>query len=262
MKRRNFNVGIFAGGVTLTTGVFAEVDNSFRSLLHLATHKNGLGSNEHRRIRDLEHSFNFNLDEMHEFANQLACILISHHGSFDEVPPGWEKIELGLSGWPIYSGHELGVTSLTREQLTLILSGRISNWSELGGREQSITVITNHRLEFKGMRAVMFENHVLRTIPRPEALIKAIGYRDILRKAREIKGSLIIGLRRYPPVDLTPIAIDGHVYSLDRTNQYPLQLRTNVLIRSDSERASHVLHAYLREMAHEKNIDETIVANT
>ena len=133
-----------------SNGTPVEADDSLNSLLHLATHKNGLGSNEHQKVRDLEHSFSYDLDEMRKLASLPACILIAHHGSFHENPQGWNRIPLGFSTWPIYADPNVRVTSFAKKELALILSGRISTWDELGGSRHRITVVMHQGIKYSG----------------------------------------------------------------------------------------------------------------
>ena len=258
MKRRTFNIGLIASSIGFATGTGARADD-YRPLLQLARHKDGIGSHEHLLVDRLEHSFNYDLDKMRDFASRPACILISHHGSWDEIPNGWDGIALGYSTWPLYVGPEVGITSLTSEQLGSVLAGRIVDWEELGGRRHPITVITNRGLKFLGLRAALYENRILATRPAPRIHLQATGYSDILRKAHATEGVLVVGLRRIMPDGLAPITIDGQAPSLTDFGKYPLRLQTNILIRQDNERAREVLCDYLRAIVHEKQIDATAV---
>ena len=261
MDRRNFNVALLATGtglgLGLTTCLTTNAAEPYISLLRLAKHQGGLGSNEHFMMQDVEHSFNYNLEEMHRLASMIACIVISHHGSLDRVPKGWEKIELASSTWPIYCHPDVGIDGLSSEQIRLILTGQIHNWAEVGGRNEAIAVIANRGMKFRGMRAVLFESQILTTPPTPNVFVQAPSYESMLENAQSIPGAFLIGLRRVVPRKLRAISIDDQPHSLSQFNQYPLQLRTNVLVRQDNERAIGVFQHYLRAIMQEKRLDET-----
>lgn len=60
----------------------------------------------------------------------------------DEEDPGQFEIkQIAIDGIAIAVNKENPVTELTSEQITKIFTGEISNWKELGGNDQKITVL-------------------------------------------------------------------------------------------------------------------------
>ncbi len=55
-----------------------------------------------------------------------------------EVAQGVEYVEFGQSGMAVYTHPDVGVTELTKAQVTAIFSGEITNWSQAGGADQAI----------------------------------------------------------------------------------------------------------------------------
>lgn len=61
-------------------------------------------------------------------------------------------------GFGIVVGKDLGITSLTKDQIKGIFSGRITNWKDVGGPDEQIFLI--HRTSGSGTRAT-FEKTIL-----------------------------------------------------------------------------------------------------
>jgi phosphate transport system substrate-binding protein len=128
-----------------------------------------------------------------------------------------EKYRLQLFKWAldgvgIVVNPENTVTSLTKQQLKDIFSGKLSNWKELGGVDKSITVYT--RDNASGTREVFFE--------------KALDKGDITTKANFVasNGAMKTAVAGDPfgigyvsvghmDATVTPVAIDGVAPSLE-----------------------------------------------
>lgn len=56
----------------------------------------------------------------------------------EEAAQGVEYVEFGQSGIAVYTRPGVGVTNLTTEQVLAIFSGEVTNWSQVGGGDQTI----------------------------------------------------------------------------------------------------------------------------
>lgn len=57
-----------------------------------------------------------------------------------ELVPDMVYVELGQTGIALFVAEDVGVTSLTLDQAQAIFTGEITNWSEVGGVDQTIRV--------------------------------------------------------------------------------------------------------------------------
>jgi phosphate transport system substrate-binding protein len=69
------------------------------------------------------------------------------------------EIKIALDGLAVVTSPANPVNKLTLEQLAGIFTGRISNWKELGGRDEKIVILSR---EVNSGTHVYFKEHVLR----------------------------------------------------------------------------------------------------
>lgn len=70
----------------------------------------------------------------------LEVAAVSRGATAEEIAQGIEVIQFGTSATAIFTHPDVGVTALTRDQLVGILTGSITNWSEVGGADQMIAL--------------------------------------------------------------------------------------------------------------------------
>ncbi len=73
----------------------------------------------------------------------------------EEVDSGLSQVELAIDGIAIVVNPNNSVTDLTLDQLVDIYTGKVTNWSELGGDDQDIQVVS--REEGSGTRSAFEE---------------------------------------------------------------------------------------------------------
>ncbi len=106
--------------------------------------------------------------------------------------------------------NDLGVKSLTTEQLIDIFTGKITNWSEVGGPQEKITLIT--RPESSGTRAT-FTAEALQGNQEVKGSIETDNSGELLETVKSTKGAIGYLAFSYTVGDyeglVTKIAIDG-----------------------------------------------------
>ena len=81
---------------------------------------------------------------MHRKAVNSGTALIgdlSRNLKDEENPDQFEINQIAIDGIAIAVNKDNPVTELTSEQITQIFTGEITNWKDLGGNDQAITVI-------------------------------------------------------------------------------------------------------------------------
>jgi phosphate transport system substrate-binding protein len=148
-----------------------------------------------------------------------TAYMITNYLPLESLP--WAA-PIGQDGIAIITHPDNGVEQLTIEQVRSIYQGSISNWSEVGGADLAVTVIS--REEGSGTRAefemlVMGERRTTRTAeiaPSSAAVVVSVGRKP---------GSLGYVSMSYVDDSVLAVAIDGTSPTLDNvfTNTYPLR---------------------------------------
>lgn len=89
----------------------------------------------------------------------IDVAMMSRDINFEEFNLEMQSHLIGIEGIAIVAHPEINVKNISFENLALILEGRISNWSELGGPQKKITVY--NRAEGSSTRAFV-EDVILR----------------------------------------------------------------------------------------------------
>jgi phosphate transport system substrate-binding protein len=120
----------------------------------------------------------------------------------------------------VYLNPDNSVADLTLDQLAAIFTGAITNWSELGGRDETITVVV--RPPTSGTHR-FFRDHVLRGEAFTPSAQVAPRTADVVRTVAGEAGAVGFGGLVYGP-DLVHCRIDGTPPSVEtvRDGTYPL----------------------------------------
>jgi phosphate transport system substrate-binding protein len=171
-----------------------------------------------------------------------------------------EKYQLHLFKWAldgvgIVVNPKNPVTSLSKQQLKDIFSGKVSNWKELGGADQSITVYT--RDNASGTREVFFE----KALDKGESTIKAnfVASNGAMKTA--VAGDPAgIGYVSVGHMDesVKPVVIDGVQPSVEnvKNGSYPISRGLFSNTRGTPTPLVHEFITYLYSAAGEKIISE------
>ncbi len=80
-------------------------------------------------------------------AGTLDVVTTARPPKDSETAQGILYTQFGLSGVVFYTYKDLGVTSLTSEQAAGIFSGKITNWSQVGGPDRAIILYIREETE-------------------------------------------------------------------------------------------------------------------
>lgn len=92
--------------------------------------------------------------------NQVASGAVNIGNSDVALTPeykdkGLVDFQVAVAPFVFIVNHDVAVDNLTQQQYIDILTGKISNWKEVGGKDQKITII--HRSKSSGSRATIAE---------------------------------------------------------------------------------------------------------
>ncbi len=127
----------------------------------------------------------------------------------EEMIQGLEYTQFGKAGVAMLTHPKVGLTSLTAAQFVAILSGQVTNWSEVGGPDQEIILYVRDENESstKVLRQAIFGD-----VPFPENSLVLTSQGDMLVAVERTPGSL--GYGSWPTAlaqgaSVQAIALDG-----------------------------------------------------
>jgi len=159
----------------------------------------------------------------------------------EEIAAGAFGIQIALDSLAVIVHGEVGVDSLTLEQVARIFSGEISNWSEVGGTDASIVVI--NRDEASGTFGA-FEDLVMEEVLgddaefRIDAMVVASAG-EVVTKVAGTPGAIgYVGfghLDRVREAGAAYITIDGIEMTMDSVTagEYPISRRVYAVHRGE-----------------------------
>lgn len=127
----------------------------------------------------------------------------------EEAAKGIEYVEFGQSGVAIYTHADVGVTDLTSKQVLAIFSGEITNWSTVGGKNQSLILYVRDEEDSstQTLRKVIFGE-----MPFPQTAQMMTSQSDMQAAVAGTPGS--VGFGSWPSalaerVNVTGVALDS-----------------------------------------------------
>lgn len=111
-------------------------------------------------------------------------------------------------GFAVVAHPETGVTNLTKKQIQDIFSGKVTNWKDVGGKDQAITVI--NRPASSGTRAVFLKTLMDKTELSKDTLVEdATG--TVVQKVSQTPGAVSYASfsGTHGKAGIVEIAIDG-----------------------------------------------------
>ena len=160
-----------------------------------------------------------------------------------------EEKGLGLVDTPIaYDGIAVivnpsnPVTNLTLEQLRDIFAGKITNWSQVGGKDRPIDLV--NRDEASGTREA-FKKLVMEDVKfdRTSAVLPGTGQvRDVVSRSEGAIGYISLGFvaPRFASRPVKALNVDGVEPSLESiaSNEYPIGRRLHFLTKGEPQGAA------------------------
>jgi phosphate transport system substrate-binding protein len=115
---------------------------------------------------------------------------------------------IGYDAVVIYVHTSNPVTSLTKQQLKAIFTGRMTNWQEVGGADAPIVCITLDRGD-KRAQVVVFQEHVMDGAPYREDRREVDQSSDVVATLRTEPYGISILSPAFASVGIKALAIDG-----------------------------------------------------
>lgn len=189
----------------------------------------------------VEHSFL--LDGFRRYANMAPCFYIVQNGGPKYEHEDWYTVDGPTLRTAVYANAEMGEVSISTDQLRAILTGAVTNWSEVGLRDMPIKLaVRAHEQIFLAQRYMKRYAATIDPSKRIYDLFryaeKHHTYDDLLAFAQEEPGALVIGLRDVKPENLTPVKLDGAAFNA--TGDYSLKMQTFISVRRDEDKLALV----------------------
>lgn len=131
-------------------------------------------------------------------------------GDSDVIAPGNSGLKdhkVAVVGFAIIINNDAGVNALSRKQLRDIFAGRVNNWKQLGGKDQTIAVINRPRSS--GTRAV-FNATVMGTSKINESSLVEDSSGTVVNTVATTPGSIsYVALAYTKGKNLTVAKVDG-----------------------------------------------------
>ena len=273
IRRRDF---LRCGAATLGASMAPRlVVGNVGSAPHPHPHQGSYSPSHNLSGVGLEHSFM--QAESLNYASMLGCrIIVEHH---EPVPlHGFEQFAGVTEHVPFFVSSKNRIGNLTVGQMQRILSGEITDWSEVGGGHSALKVCANgynKRWRKAFWRVVGHSGHggfeeLMRSLEDrgdhdlagsgtgPATLVFGSGYREAATWVARDPAMLGVGLRPAfaRGMGLVPVMVDGWDF---RSEDYPIQVPTYFHVRSEAEGAStgaDLIVAHLTRMYQE---DLTVV---
>lgn len=191
--------------------------------------------------------YTFDSDELERAVQQEAVAAIVHHGD----APAFTKHVLVYShdeGLTLFASSASGASCVTSEDLASILSGRIVNWSEIGGNDLPIELGVRADGIFMRSSQAILRRHSLHLTANVHA---SQSYGDLAAYASSKRGALVIGLRGRSSrtAMLTELRVDGARVSGPNAGPYPLSISISLLLRRDSPLAVQLGRDFAESLA-------------
>jgi len=179
-------------------------------------------------------------------------------GDSDVIAPGNAGLvdhRVAVVGFGIIVNPDAGVTNLSAKQVRDIFAGRVSNWKDVGGKDQNIVVINRPRSS--GTRAV-FKATIMGTSAINESGLIEDSSGTVVTTVGTTPGAVsyvALGYTKNKPV--TVIKINGVEASADniRTGKYPIWSYEHIFTKG---KAKPEVEAFINYIATNKDQIETL----
>lgn len=152
--------------------------------------------------------------------------------------PNLKRFTIAYDGIAIITHHDVNLSSLTLEQIRAIFSGEITNYSQVGGKDAEIVLVS--REEGSGTRA-MFENLVMsengQTSPIHPSAILQTSNGAVRTTVAETPHAISFLSMAYLDDSVSVVSIDGVLPGMEtlRNSTYPLIRPLYLLTRGDPQ---------------------------
>ena len=146
----------------------------------------------------------------------------------------FEYTPIGKEGFVFFVNKDNPVNNLTTEQVKGIYSGKITNWKEVGGKDEKIVAF--QRKEDSGSQSMLkrfMEDTKLMNPPREHIIDTMSGITDVVSNYRNYSNSIGFSFRYYMEgiiknPDIKLISIDGVAPTLDNISSDSYPITTNL----------------------------------
>ena len=184
-----------------------------------------VGTSSHSILGRLRHVYSE--DELREFLAQPGddVMAVVHGIEVGREHPDWVKQFLHIEVRPVWTSSERTIPGLSKEQVSAVLTGRISNWRDLGEPSGPIHVyLHGGELQRRSFEAACWSEQEI----DPRALRSCDPryfdtYERLAAAAARDRNAFVMGLKQLDLEGLRTVAVDGvsihgaadHVYPLE-----------------------------------------------
>lgn len=174
------------------------------------------------------------------FTDVLDIAAMARPPEADETEQGLQYFKIGFAGDAIYTHPDVGVTALSKEQISGIFSGEITNWSEVGGEDADIILFLRNDDDSSTQS---LRSSIIGETPFPETAAQVLTSQNDMQMA--VSGTPnSIGYGTWPSAvasgaKVSPIEIDGELPS---SPDYSIKKEIGLgYVEADSERVQPLL---------------------
>jgi len=162
--------------------------------------------------------------------------------------------QVAVAPFVFIANQDVSVDSLTQQQYVDILTGKITNWKEVGGKDQKITLI--HRAKSSGSRATI-ANVVLKGVAFTDNAIIQDSNGAVRTAISSTPGSIGYVDAAYADTTVKSIAFNGEKYSADAVinGKYPVYAYEHMFTKGEATGAVKAFIDYVMS----KDFQETYV---
>ncbi len=151
-------------------------------------------------------------------------------------------VELGQAGVALFTAEDVGVTALTSEQAQDIFTGKITNWSEVGGADQPIFVFVR---DDQAWATVKLRDDLVGEAPFVETAIVQTSPEKMLESV--LGTAYSIGYELWSSVlvsgeEVQPLMLDG---ALPTDPDYPILTPVGIAYRKKNQTSMDPILVYL-----------------
>ncbi len=131
-------------------------------------------------------------------------------GDSDIPAPGEKELVdhvIAVAVFEVVVNPTIGVTSLTKKQIADIFTGRVTNWNQVGGKDEPITIVNRPRSS--GTRATFVSKIMNGEQPTDQGLTQDSSGTAVLIVAQTPGATSYVSSGYVHPGQVTTIAIDG-----------------------------------------------------
>jgi hypothetical protein len=168
----------------------------------------------------------FEPDELERLASAGNHDLLIGHDCVIDIPK-WKRMRIHVEHLPVFVSIRSAIPTLSIEILSTVLSGRATDWRDVGGHPAPVGVVRHAgELQRRSSERALLAAGLPSTIPNATY----VSY-EALQRAGQAAGTLVLGIRALDAPGLRRVSVAG-LNVEDAT--YPLRIAVSAYVRENS----------------------------